>query len=156
MQRLENQTERTGDSRVQLEARDAVSIGRLADALRQAQAGEGEEVKLSLQVGGFATSEVVPAGVIGRIVELLEDLSEGRIVTVAPYDLPVGTEAAATMLGVSRPWLTTLVDRGDLPGERTGSKRRVRLGDLVAFRRADDARRRAAADDWSFLDEAAD
>lgn len=154
MQRLDSQT--TGESRVQLGARDALGIGRLADAVRQAVAGEGDEVKLSLQVGGFATSEVVPAGVVRLVAELLEDLSEGRVVTVAPYDLPVGTEAAAAMLGVSRPWLTTLVDRGELPGERTGSKRRVRLGNLVGFRRADDARRRAAADEWSFLDEPAD
>ena len=154
MQRLEDSINTMGDAKAQLEARDALAAGRIADALRQAIAGEAGDVKLLLQLDGFAVSEAVPAGVVRQMSDLLDDLSEGRTVTIAPYDMPVGTEAAADMLGVSRPWLTRLIDRGDLPGARNGAKRRLRLGDLVAFRRADDARRRAAASDWSLLDEA--
>jgi hypothetical protein len=37
---------------------------------------------------------------------LLDDIGEGRDVTVAPYDLAIGTERAAEILGLSRPWLT--------------------------------------------------
>jgi excisionase family DNA binding protein len=133
-----------------------MAVGRLADVVRQALPDENGDVKLLFEVGGVGGAQVVPAGVVRLICDLLDDLAEGRAVTVAPYDLPVGTEAAAALLGVSRPWVTTLVDRGELPGERIGSKRRIRLGDLVAFRRADDARRRAEAGDWSFLDEPAD
>jgi excisionase family DNA binding protein len=62
--------------------------------------------------------------------------------TIAPYDLAIGTERAAELLGVSRPWLTALLYRGDIPMVRIGTKRRVRLGDLIAYRRADDLRRR--------------
>lgn len=156
MQRLRAETETTGNSRPPLDAGDALAIGRLADVLRPAVAGEAGEVELLFQVGGVGATEAVPASVVRLVCDLLDDLSAGRAVTIAPYDLPVGTEAAAVLLGVSRPWVTTLVDRGDLPGERNGSKRRIRLGDLLAFRRADDARRRAAASDWSFLDEQAD
>jgi excisionase family DNA binding protein len=86
------------------------------------------------------------------LLDLLDDVAEGRDVTVAPAGLPVGTELASELLGVSRPWLTTLLDRGDIPSTRAGSKRRVRLGDLLAYRRADDERRRQALT-WEFLDE---
>lgn len=137
-------------------AAEALALGRLVDHLRQAVAGEEGAVKLLLDVAGYGEAQVVSTSVIRLLCDLLEDLSEGRVVTIAPYGLPVGTETAANALGVSRPWLTKLIDRGDLPGERVGSKRRVQLGDLVAFRRSDDARRRAAASDWSFLDEPAD
>jgi excisionase family DNA binding protein len=83
---------------------------------------------------------------------LLEDVSYGREVTSAPANLPIGTEVASELLGVSRPWLTTLLDRGDIPSTRTGTKRRMRLGDVLAFRRADDARRDRKLT-WDFLDE---
>ena len=86
------------------------------------------------------------------IVELLEDISEGRDVTSAPAGLPLGTEVASDLLGVSRPWLTTLLDRGDIPSSRVGSKRRIRLGDLLAYRRSDDTRRREGLT-WEFVDE---
>lgn len=94
----------------------------------------------------------LPAELVRQLVELLDDVAEGRDVTSAPASLPIGTELAAELLGVSRPWLTTLLDRGEIASTRVGSKRRVRLGDLLAYRRADDARRRSGLS-WEFLDE---
>jgi excisionase family DNA binding protein len=119
----------------------------LADALRSAT-----------DTGGCATVSVedrtitLPAELAAVLLELLEDISEGRDVTSAPVGLPLGTEVASDLLGVSRPWLTTLLDRGDIPSRRVGSKRRVRLGDLLAYRRSDDARRRDGLA-WEFLDQ---
>ena len=122
-------------------------ISRLAGAATAAaQTGAGA----SMTINGV-TAEL-PATAMSLLSDLLEDLSEGRDVAVAPYDLPVGTESAADVLGVSRQWLTQMLDRGEIPMQRNGSKRRVRLGDLVAFRRADDRERRSGVT-WEFLDE---
>ncbi|MEP7225260.1 MAG: helix-turn-helix domain-containing protein [Actinomycetota bacterium] len=95
---------------------------------------------------------ILPAQLVTALVELLDDIGEGRAVTSAPAGLPLGTEVASELLGVSRPWLTTLLDRGDIPSSRVGTKRRIRLGDLLAYRRSDDSRRREALT-WEFLDE---
>lgn len=95
---------------------------------------------------------VLPAALVRALVEILEDIREGRDVTSAPAGLPLGTEVASGLLGVSRPWLTTLLDRGDIPSSRVGSKRRIRLGDLLAYRRSDDARRRDGLT-WEFLNQ---
>jgi excisionase family DNA binding protein len=84
----------------------------------------------------------VPVAALRALVDLLEDLSEGREATVAPADLAVGTAEAARLLGVSRTWIAELIDRGDLPGERVGSKRRVPLDALVAQRREQLTRQR--------------
>jgi hypothetical protein len=119
LQRLTAETQTVGPGGDSLDAGDAVAVGRLADVLRQAAVGE-DDVKLLVEVGGVGAAQVVPASVVRLVCDLLDDLSEGRGVTVAPYDVPVGTEAAAVLLGVSRPWVTTLMDRGDLPGERIG------------------------------------
>lgn len=119
----------------------------LADALTSAIGTDGS-ASLSI-VDRMMT---IPAELAVALVELLEDISEGRDVTSAPAGLPLGTEIASDLLGVSRPWLTTLLDRGDIPSSRVGSKRRIRLGDLLAYRRSDDTRRREGLT-WEFLDE---
>jgi excisionase family DNA binding protein len=119
----------------------------LADALTSAIGTDGS-ASLTIE----ERTITVPADLAAALVELLEDISEGRDVTSAPAGLPLGTEVASDLLGVSRPWLTTLLDRGDIPSSRVGSKRRIRLGDLLAYRRCDDTRRREGLT-WEFLED---
>jgi excisionase family DNA binding protein len=108
------------------------ALARLADAAEQSAQ---TDATTRVAVGEMVAH--VPAETVALISHLLRDISEGRSVTVAPYDLAVGTEQAAGMLNVSRPWLVVMLERGDLPMQRSGSKRRVRLGDLLAYRRAE-------------------
>lgn len=122
-------------------------ISQLADAATKASlVGQGAQVSIN------GTTVDLPATAVALLSDLLEDLSEGRSFAVVPYDLPIGTEAAADVLAVSRPRVAQLLDGGDVPVERIGDKRRVLIGDLVAYRRADD-RRRFAELTWEFLDE---
>ena len=94
----------------------------------------------------------LPADLVDLLVQLFDDVAAGRDVTPAPVGLPIGTELASELLGVSRPWLTTLLDRGEIPSTRVGSKRRIQLGDLLAYRRADNERRNRGLA-WEFLEE---
>jgi excisionase family DNA binding protein len=114
-------------------------VGLLSGLADAAERASQTEATTRVAVGEVIAD--VPAKTVALIAHLLRDVSEGRAVTVAPYDLAVGTEQAADMLNVSRPWLVVMLERGDLPMQRSGSKRRVRLGDLLAYRRAE-ARRR--------------
>jgi excisionase family DNA binding protein len=57
------------------------------------------------------------------------------------------TTQAAQVLEVSRPFLIKLIESGELPGEKVGTKRRVAVEDLMAYKRArgaGNAGRRAA------------
>jgi excisionase family DNA binding protein len=117
---------------------------------RIADAASSDASTVRVSVG--ETTADLPVAVAAQIAALLDDISQGRHVTVAPYDLAIGTERAAELLGVSRPWLTALLDRGDIPMVRNGTKRRVRLGDLIAYRRATDLRRRGTQT-WERLDD---
>lgn len=80
----------------------------------------------------------VPEDLHRVLVQVVEALRAGKAVTVTPRDLTMTTQQVADYLGVSRPTVVKLIDDGQLPAERIGSRRRVKLADVDAYR----ARRR--------------
>lgn len=76
-------------------------------------------------------------------------LAQRRPVQISPRSRYLTTTQAAQVLGVSRPYLIKLIESGELPGEKVGTKRRIATEDLLAYKRARDAAnagRRAALD----------
>ncbi len=89
---------------------------------------------------------VVPREVVEVLRGVVEAMSRGQAVTVAPVHLRLTTQEAADLLGVSRPTLVKLLEDGEIPFERPGRHRRVRLADLLAYRDRASKERRAALD----------
>lgn len=104
----------------------------------------------------------VPAAMVDVLRQVAESLSHGLGVTVAPLNALMTTQEAADFLGVSRPTLVRILDRGDIPMERPGRHRYVRLSDLLAHQervrstRADALTAMAAEAERSGLYEATD
>ena len=73
-----------------------------------------------------------------------EALLDGRAVLVTPLDKELTTTEAARLLNVSRPYLYRLLDAGAIPATWTGTHRRIKLRDLLAYRQQRDAARREA------------
>lgn len=76
---------------------------------------------------------------------VLCNLREGHEVLAAPDEAAVTPHQAARFLGVSRPYLYRLLDRGALPFHHVGRDRRIAWRDVIAFADArEDARRELA------------
>ncbi|MBK5221550.1 MAG: helix-turn-helix domain-containing protein [Acidimicrobiia bacterium] len=117
-----------------LDVRTSVLAGRAADALRDISSETEPGRMVSVRIGEQTTA--IPAAAIVILVDALDELALGRDVVVAPSGLEIGTSAAARLLGVSRPWVAALVDRGQLEGRRNGTKRRIPLGAALRFARS--------------------
>ena len=118
----------------------------LLDALRSPHA---RAVKARLVASGGDEVEV-PESAYRVLLQAVEELAHGNAVAVVPVHAQLTTQEAADLLGVSRPYLIGLLDQGVLPCTRTaGSHRRLRLSDVLAYKGARDAERRAALDEMS-------
>lgn len=71
-------------------------------------------------------------------------LATGDPLAIVPMSRQLTTQEAANILHVSRPYLIRLLDKGEIPYTRTGKHRRIRVNDLIAFKRKFDAKRMEA------------
>jgi excisionase family DNA binding protein len=102
-----------------------------------------QELRHLLSSGGAQPLRIVTAG--GRSLEVpapvdralrsvVDALAAGEAVTVVPLHQQLTTTQAARLLEVSRPTLIGLLERGEIPFSLTGTHRRVRLADALAYR----------------------
>lgn len=68
-------------------------------------------------------------------------LLSGDAVMISPLHRRLTTTEAGDLLGVSRQYLTRLIDRGEIPCDRTGRHRRLRLSDVLDYKRGRDEKR---------------
>ncbi|MEV6135068.1 helix-turn-helix domain-containing protein [Nocardia sp. NPDC051990] len=66
-------------------------------------------------------------------MQVVAAMQAGKAVTVAPHSMSLTTQQAADLLGVSRPTVVKLIENEQLPAERVGNRRRVRLHDVLSY-----------------------
>lgn len=76
----------------------------------------------------------LPEHVHQALKQVVTALLAGRAVTVAPRSMALTSQQAADVLGVSRPTVIRLIDKGELPAERIGTRHRLRLDDVLHYR----------------------
>jgi excisionase family DNA binding protein len=102
----------------------ATAIDALSGALSNDNA-----LSLEVDVATGAIHLELPPAVGQAVLELLTHIARGEMVTVVPSSAVLTTQEAADLLNVSRPFLTRLLDAGEIPliawGRTVGSGRRT-------------------------------
>jgi hypothetical protein len=91
----------------------------------------------------------LPQPVFDMLVHLLRFVRERRAVVMMPEDESFTSQAAADYLGMSRPFLISLLDKGEIPFHYVGSHRRIVFKDLLDYERNRDASRGEAMSNLS-------
>jgi excisionase family DNA binding protein len=86
---------------------------------------------VEIRVNGCTAA--VPTSIVHALLQILELLEKGHGVGIHPVDDEVSTAQAARQLGVSRPYLVGLLEKGEIPFRKVGSHRRIRALDLAAY-----------------------
>ena len=132
------------DENVATQARDALVS--LASFL-QAHPTPSTHVRLVPDSSTEATHIVVPSVAFRFLLQVLHELAEGNAVTVAPIHAELTIQQAADLLNVSRPYLIKMLENKEIPYRRVGNRRRIRLSDLINYKRnSEETRRRVFRD----------
>jgi excisionase family DNA binding protein len=106
------------------------SVAELAEDVQLHTVAPGDRV--TLRVG---SNEYELEGSIRDAVLAVVQLStESAVIDVTSLPVELTTGQAADLLGVSRPTVVDLVDRGAIPARRVGSRRRLLTRDVLAYR----------------------
>lgn len=87
---------------------------------------------------------VLPAAAVRLLGALLAELAKGNAVTLMPHHAELTTQEAADLLNVSRPFLVSLLESGQLPHHKVGTHRRVRFSDLMVYKQRRDTESESA------------
>ena len=99
--------------------------------------------QVTLQADGHHKIHL-PKEAFGPLLRILEEIANGRAVTVVPTSAELTTQQAADLLNVSRPHLVRLLEEGKIPFRKVGTHRRIKCAALVAYKRQEDADARQA------------
>ena len=107
---------------------------------------ESKRGRTARLVGPSKDGVPIPSSLRRVLVAAARQLADGNGVSIMPVTAEVTTQQAANLLNVSRPFVIGLLDKGDIPFHKVGTHRRIRLRDLLAYKRRRDASRRAVID----------
>ncbi|TGQ34266.1 MULTISPECIES: helix-turn-helix domain-containing protein [unclassified Mesorhizobium] len=117
-----------------------------AQASRQLSRAKHEGAELRVQVDGGEVLRL-PKAVSELLYHLLTEMAQGNAVTLVPIHAELTTQEAADYLNVSRPYLIRLLEEGKVKFNMVGTHRRIKFGDLEAFRKSNEDERKRVMDD---------
>jgi len=113
---------------------------------------ETPTAKLAIEDGTQRMQVVLPQAAVRLLQDVLWEMSLGHAVTLIPVHAELTTQQAADVLNVSRPYLVSLLESGAIPYRKVGTRRRILVQHLMAYKKAEDAKRREALDELTGID----
>lgn len=76
----------------------------------------------------------IPRSALKLLGDILKAMSQGKLLSVMPLEADLTTQAAAEMLGCSRPHLVKLLEEGKIEFTKVGKHRRIKIDDIVTYK----------------------
>ena len=70
------------------------------------------------------------------LAEVLKAMGEGKMISIVPIAAEVTTQAAAEILGCSRPYVVKLLEEGRIPFVKVGKHRRIKFEDVMKYKQS--------------------
>lgn len=77
----------------------------------------------------------VPLEALKLLAKILKATSQGKLVSIVPVATEMTTQAAADLIGCSRPHLVKLLEEGQIPFTKIGRHRRVKFENVMAYKK---------------------
>jgi excisionase family DNA binding protein len=77
----------------------------------------------------------IPLSALKLLAEILKETGKGKPVSIVPIATEVTTQAAAEVLGCSRPHIVKLLETGKIKFTKIGKHRRIRYEDVISYRK---------------------
>jgi excisionase family DNA binding protein len=105
-----------------------------------------QDAKRPMLLGREGVEIPLPNAVFHVLVKIVRDMKQGKAIVLLPENESLTTKAAAHVLGMSRPFLITLLERGAIGYHKVGTHRRIYFKDIVDYQKKRDAERSATLD----------
>lgn len=117
------------------------------------QIAKGETPVIILSGDESGTQTVLPKMVARLLVKILSEIAKGNAVTIVPVKAELTIREAAELLNISLHHMINLLERSQMPSHKVGTGRRIRLADLLAYKRKDVEERKAILDEMVALNQ---
>jgi excisionase family DNA binding protein len=84
----------------------------------------------------------IPLNALKLLAKILKETSQGRPISIVPIATEITTQAAAELLGCSRPHLIKLLEKGEIKFTKVGKHRRIKYQDVIEYRKQLKAKQR--------------
>ena len=106
------------------------SYSALAAVLEQLNAANTE-----IEIDATREKIKVPLSALKLLSDILKTMAEGKLVSIVPVSTELTTQAAAEMLGCSRPYLVKLLEEGKIAFTKVGKHRRIKFDDIMRYKK---------------------
>ena len=108
---------------------------------------DAERVKLSIEGSNNESDELIlPGHALQLLLDVLSEMSQGNAISIMPIHAELSTQEAANILNVSRPFLVSLLEKGEIEHRKVGTHRRVLAKNVFDYKQRIDDERSAALD----------
>ncbi|MEO0066613.1 MAG: hypothetical protein RI983_1939 [Bacteroidota bacterium] len=106
------------------------SYNALASVIEQLNS---EQPKIEIE----ETSEKIkiPLSALKLLGDILKAMGQGKLISLVPIATEVTTQAAAEILGCSRPHFVKLLEEGKIAFTKVGKHRRIKYDDIIKYRK---------------------